>query len=76
MASLTAECPGSWRPAPHFQPGDGVACEHCRRLVMVRPAPVDLSRDPWGGAKEARLEPHPADAGVPLRELVVQGSEG
>jgi hypothetical protein len=44
--------------------------------VSVRPAPIDVASDPWSGTKEPRLEPHPWDATVPMREVVVQFSEG
>jgi hypothetical protein len=76
MASPTRPCPGSWRPVPHFLPGDGVSCADCKRQVSVRPAPVDSASDPWSGAKDPRLEPHPWDATVPMREVVVHFSEG
>jgi hypothetical protein len=61
---------------PHFLPGDGVSCADCQRQVSVRPAPVDSKTDPWSGAKDPRLEPHPWDVTVPMREAVVQFSEG
>jgi hypothetical protein len=76
MASESIECPGSWRPIPHLEPGDGVVCDSCKRQVSMRPAPLDLNSGPWPGEKHARVEPHPAAAAVARSAIDVPWSEG
>jgi hypothetical protein len=58
MATETSQCVGSWRPVPHLEPGDGVVCDHCKRQVHLRPAPIDLASTPWPGEIVPRIEPH------------------
>lgn len=76
MDPATTECAGSWRPVPHFETGDGVVCDVCKRQVHVCPAPLDLSRDRWRGETQPRIAPHSAGPRPGLSVADTPWSEG
>ena len=76
MATDSQEGAGSGRPVPHMEPGDDVICDHCKRQVYLRPAPLDLASCRWPGEKHPRIEPHSAGVRAVRSIADMPGSEG
>jgi DNA-directed RNA polymerase subunit RPC12/RpoP len=58
LARAPLDCPGSWLPVQHLQPGDKVACPVCGRKVFLSVPPMAETHDPWAGSKDARVQVH------------------
>jgi hypothetical protein len=59
VARAPLDCPGSWLPVHHLQPGDLIACPLCGRKVGVTvPPPDDYQGDPRAGSRDPRVAVH------------------
>ena len=65
MARARLDCPGSWLPVQHLQPGDQIVCPVCGRKVILSVPPMPETLDPWAGSKDTRVQVHWAVAKMP-----------
>jgi hypothetical protein len=58
VATAPLDCPFSLYPVNRLQTGTEVYCPACNRKVGITLPPLNGFRDPWPGAKRARVTPH------------------